>query len=296
MDVYSLRNFLTIASLGNITHAAESLHISQPALSMQLKKLEKELGTALFERRSRRLELTPAGLLLKERAEQIVGIVDKTVAEFGSFDDLAGGEIRIGLAESHLVSTVAQSFAAFKKTHPLVTFDLLSGGTEQVLERLARGLVDLAIIVEPPDLERYHFVEIPGEDVWGAIITETDPLAELDAVTIDDLIGRELIISKQSLEGDLPRWAGDRLAELRIVGHYNLAYNGAIFAREGLGVMLSFDKLVSLPGMTFRPLSPTLRNKMFIVWQKGQEFSPIVREFARAVKDIGAQALSSLRH
>lgn len=86
MELKSLRNFLTVAELGNITYAAESLMLSQPALSTQMKALEKELGRQLFIRHSRHLELTPEGRLLRERAERIVEMSDKTLAEFRALD------------------------------------------------------------------------------------------------------------------------------------------------------------------------------------------------------------------
>lgn len=282
MDVYVLRNFLAIAEHGNMTHAAEALHISQPALSMQVKRLEGELGKQLFVRHSRHLALTDEGQLLKQRAETIVGLMDKTVAEFRSLDELGGGEIRAGCAESHLIGHFARAFSSFREDCPRVRIDITSGGTDQVLGLLARDEIDLAIIVEPPHLDRYHFIEVPGSDEWGAVVRDDDPLAELDEVTVDELVGRELHISRQSLTEDLPRWAGPRLGELRFLGHYNLAYNGAVFVREGLGVLLTFRHLIDChpgSGLYFRPLTPPLRNKMFIVWQKNQVFTPIVQRF-----------------
>lgn len=282
MDAAVLRSFLAIAELGNMTYAADSLHISQPALSMQIKRLEEELGTKLFERRSRYMELTPNGKLLKERASVIIGLMDKTVSEFKMLDDTIGGEIRLGCAESPLVSVVASAFASFHETAPLSRLDITSGGTEHLLDLLHNNAIDAAVIVEPPSLDRYEYLEIPGEDTWGVLMTKDDPLASAHTVSADDLQGREIIISRQSLKKDLPRWSEGKIEEHQVVGFYNLAYNGTHLVQAGLGVMLCFDGLANTeahPDLVFRPLAPALTNTMYLVWQKQQTFTPVTLRF-----------------
>lgn len=287
MDTNVLRNFLAVAELGNITYAAESLLISQPALSMQIKRLEEELDSKLFERHSRFLTLTTSGQLLKERATAIVGLMDKTVSEFKSLDEVIGGEIRMGCAESELISSVATAFADFRCTVPRAQLDITSGGTEHLLGLLHNNTIDLAVIVEPPQLERYNYFEIPGEDTWGAIVPEDDPLAAQEIVTPQDLRERDIIISRQSFVKDLPRWGGADIQETQVVGFYNLAYNGAHLTRAGVGVMLSFDRLIETRGHTglvFRPLSPPLSNKMYLIWQKQQTFTPVAQRFLKHLR------------
>lgn len=281
MEINILRHFMAIAREGNMTAAAQSLHISQSTLSLQMKRLEEELGKPLFVRHSRSVSLTDEGMLLRERAKDILSMVDKTEAEFKEMDILKGGDIRIGCAESWLIGKLAQKMKEFKKQYPLLRFHLTSGDTDIVIDRLDRGLLDFAMIVEPPNLERYNYIKVPGTDIWGVIMREDHPLAKKDAITIDDLISEELICSPQSIKADLPRWS-EKIDQLNFIGTCNLAYNGVRCVEEGLGLLLTFEHL-AVQGihepLCFRPLTPKLENTMYMIWKKYQIFTPIAEAF-----------------
>ena len=109
MEIRVLRYFLAIAREENMTRASERLHISQPSLSKEIKKLEEELGHELFIRTNKNMILNDEGMLLRKRAEDILAMVDKTAEEFSQLDNIIGGEIRIGCAESYLIKYLARS-------------------------------------------------------------------------------------------------------------------------------------------------------------------------------------------
>lgn len=278
MEIRVLRYFLEIARAGNMSRAAETLHVSQPALSKQMKDLEQELGKKLFRRGSAGLNLTDEGMLLRKRAEDIVDMVDKTAGEFAALDDIAGGEAYIGCAESHQIRYLARTIKAFKEKYPLFRYHLTSGNTEQVVERLDRGLIDFAVIAEPPNLSKYNYLEVPGVDRWGLVMLKTDPMAKKTCIRVEDLAGLPLICSAQGMKFDIPRWCGEKADALNLSGTVNLAYNGSVFVREGLGYMLTFNRLVNTGAdsdLCFRPLEPPLETKMYVIWKKYQVFSPI---------------------
>lgn len=143
-----------------------------------MKDLEAELGKKLFRRGSTSVTLTDEGMLLRKRAEDILAMVDKTADEFRELDNITGGEVHIGCAESYLIKYLAQAIKDFRENYPRFRYHLTSGNTEQVVERLDRGLIDFAFIVEPPNLEKYNYIEIPGADIWGLAIRKDDALAE----------------------------------------------------------------------------------------------------------------------
>ena len=278
MEIRVLRYFLEIARESNMSRAAETLHVSQPTLSKQMKELESELGKKLFHRGSTSVSLTDEGMLLRKRAEDILTIVDKTTSEFRELDNITGGEVHIGCAESHQIKYLAWVIKDFKEAYPRFRYHLTSGNTEQVVERLDRGLIDFAFIVEPPNLERYNHIEIPGTDIWGLAIRKDHPLAEKEEIVFADLIGIDLICSEQGMKFDIARWCGENADQLNLSGTINLCYNGGIFVEEGLGGMLTFDRLVNTDNdsnLCFRPLSPRLETKMYIIWKKYQVFTPI---------------------
>lgn len=284
MELRTLRYFLEIARNENMTRASESLHVSQPSLSKEMKALEDELGKKLFIRKNGGLRLTDEGMLLRMRAEDIVEMTDKTVAEFIALDEINGGDIYIGCAESYLIKYLARAVKDFTEKYPLFRYHLSSGNTEQVAEKLDRGLLDLAFIVEPPDLSKYNYLEVQGADVWGVVMRRDSPLAEKQTVRVEDLYGLPLICSRQAIAADIPRWCGENAEKLTFSGTLNLCYNGSVFVREGLGYMLTFDKLADTSPnseLCFRPLEPTLETKMYIIWKKYQVFSPIAELFVK---------------
>lgn len=279
MEIRVLRYFLEIARTNNMSRAAETLHVSQPTLSKQMKDLEQELGKKLFRRGSCSVSLTDEGMLLRKRAEDILDMVDKTTDEFKALNNIMGGEVRIGCAESHQIKYLAWAIKEFKKKYPLFRYHITSGNTEQVTERLDRGLIDLAVIVEPPNLSKYNYLEVPEANTWGLVMKKDDPLAQKEKICIDDLTNLELICSEQAMQADIPRWCGEKADMLNLTGTINLAYNGSVLVKEGVGYMLTFDKLINTgedSDLCFRPLTPPLETKMYVIWKKYQVFTPIV--------------------
>ena len=280
MEIRVLRYFLEIAREGSMTAAAETLHVSQSALSKQMKDLEEELGKDLFRRGSRGLSLTDEGILLRRRAEDILDMVDKTTEEFRAIDDLQGGDVYLGCAESFLIFHIARKIKDFKERYPLFRYHIISGDRTVVLDRLDRGLLDFGVVVEMPDPDRYQYLELPGTDTWGVLMPQDHRLAKKEVIRADDLYGEELICSEQSVEVDIPRWCGKKADRLRFTGNTNLAYNGSVFVKEGLGLMLCFEHLIQPGkenGLAFRPLEPKLENKLYLIWKKYQIFSPIAQ-------------------
>ncbi len=287
MEIRTLRYFLAVAREENMTRAAEQLHLTQPTLSKALKALEEELGKKLFTRHSFSIRLTDEGVLLRSRAEDLVSMADKITREFVTLDDITGGDIYLGLAESYQIRTLARAIKEFRGQYPDLRYHITSGDTEQVTEKLDQGLLDYSVLAEMPDAAKYDSLVFPQADVWGLVFPADDPLAAKKAVTVDDLMGLPLFCSEQSWQKDIPRWCGDRMRDLRLEGSFRLSYNGSMFAREGLGYLLTFDRLIDTSpasGLVFRPLSPKLENRLYLIWKKYQSLSPIAERFLEHVK------------
>ena len=278
MEIRVLRYFLETAREGNITRAAERLHVTQPTMSRQLKDLEDELGTKLFIRTNYALRLTDAGMLLRNRAEDILDMVDKTEAEFKTLDDTTGGEIYIGAPESDSLKYFAKAWKRVQESHPGVRCNIMSGNSEDISERLDKGLLDFAIVMERVNQLKYNFLDIPAHDIWGVIMRKDAPLAKRKMLHLADLYELPLICSRQNMEQNFAQWFGKELKRLNIVASYNLLYNAAIFVREGLGYAISYDKLANTgkdSDLTFIPLSGVPVSEMKIIWKKQQVFTPI---------------------
>lgn len=287
MEIRTLRYFLAVAREENMTRAAELLHVTQPTLSKALKSLEDELGAKLFTRRSFSIALTDEGALLRDRAENLVRMADKIEREFLSLDDITGGDLYLGLGESYQIRYLAREIRALKNLCPRLRYHITSGDTEQVTEKLDRGLLDFAVLCDTPDTKKYEFIEFPEADEWGVIMPADCALAKKKAVRVDDLVGLPLFASEQSWRNDLPQWCGEQIEELNLDGSFRLAYNASIFVREGLGYQLTFRHLVDTSkdsGLVFRPLSPRLETKLYLIWNKYQPFTPIAERFLSQIR------------
>lgn len=280
MEIRVLRYFVEVARECSLTRAAASLHVSQPTLSKQLKDLERDLACTLFTRTNYGIELTNEGMLLRRRAEDILEMVDKTEDEFRSLDEIVGGDVRIGCAESQGIAHIARCIKAVQERNPHVHFHLYSGNAEDLSERIDSGLFDFAVLAQSPDPARYNGLELPGADTWGVIMRSDSPLAQKESIKLEDLTGLPLIFSREAVRDEYPRWFGDRVDGLNVVATYNLMLNASILVREGVGYAVSFDRLADTSpesGLTFRPLEPRLTSNLTVVWRKHQVFTPVAQ-------------------
>lgn len=289
MDLRSLRYFLAVARENTISAAAASLHVTQPTLSRQMMDLEDELGASLFTRGKRRITLTKEGLFLQQRAEEMVALADRTLAQFHAPEGGISGEVVIGGGETDAMRLVARAAGRLREANPQVTFHLFSGNAQDVAERLEHGLLDFGLFVEPADLAGYDFLRLPATDTWGLLTRKDGPLAGKTAVRSADLAGLPLLISDQKLVvNEISGWAGQEGNQLHYVAKYHLLYNAALMVEEGMGHALCLDKLArtgSDSPLCFIPLEPRLEVGLDLVWKKHQCFSHAAAAFLVSLRD-----------
>lgn len=291
MELRVLKYFLAVAREQSILRAAESLHLSQPTLSTQMKSLEEELGKQLLVRGSkgtRKVTLTEEGMILRKRAEEILSLVQKAEEEITRSDETIMGNVTIGAGETDSVRLLAQAAKGLQKQYPDIHYHISSGNAEYVLEYLDKGLIDFGLLFREPDPKKYEWLTLPAGDVWGVLMRRDAPLAKKETVCPQDLWELPLIISHQ--KGDdyhLAQWMGRELSELNVVATYNLVFNASLLVDEGLGNALCFDKLIHTEGtgLCFRPFSPVLEAPGYIVWKKYQIFTKAAGRFLQSVQE-----------
>lgn len=283
MELRVLRYFLAVAREQSITAAAETLHITQPTLSKQLRELEEELGKKLFTRGNRKITLTEEGMFLRKRAQEIVELADKTEADFAAGVGSVSGDIFIGSGETGAVRYLGRTLYKMRSRYPGIRFHLFSGNGEDVSDRLDKGLIDFALFVGMTDLKKYDYLKLPYHHRWGLILRRDDPLAAHEAVTPEMLMNVPILCSRQALiQNELSGWLGRPFEELNPAGTYNLIYNAAIMVEEGLGCAVCIDKLLDTSGesaVCFRPFEPAIDAELFIAWKKYQFFSAAAGKF-----------------
>lgn len=291
MEIRVLKYFLTVAETGNITKAANSMHLTQPTLSRQLQDLEKELGHKLFIRGNHSVSLTPEGIVLRKRAREILELVEKTENEFQTIEEEISGNIFIGAGETKSIKLIADIMSELKRSYPKIKFHIVSGDSEDLSEKLDKGLLDFCIFIQPfaveNHIDKYDYLNLCEKDTWGIILRNDDILAKKENVKIEDLIDLPLLISRQAIKkthenNPILNWFGDNFEKLNIAGTYNLIYNAAIMTENRLGYTLGLDRLIKDTidsPLCFRPLNPKLEVEINIAWKKHQLFSKAAKLF-----------------
>lgn len=293
MEIRVLKYFLAVARVGSITGAANYLHLTQPTLSRQLQDLERELGQTLFVRTNHNVTLTPEGMILRKRAEEIVEMVEKTENEFSSLKHEVAGEIYIGSGETESIKSVANLMREIRKDYQNIIFHMYSGIHEDIVEKIDNGLLDFGIVMKPVDLTKYNAINLPDKDTWGIVMRKDTELADKEFITFEDMEKIPLILSRKAFRKPTPdnefyRWFNEKKDSLNIAGTHTLFYNGAIMVEEGLGYMFSLNNLANTSKdstLCFRPLKTTMEANWCLIWKKYQVFSPAAKMFLEKLQE-----------
>lgn len=283
MEIRVLRYFLTVVREGGISRAAEVLHITQPTLSRQLAQLEEEVGVKLFHRGAKRITLTNEGILLRRRAEEILSLVDRTQQELTEQDELVEGRVVIGGGELAAMQLLPEIIEGFRVKYPLVTFDIFTGNADMVKEQMEKGLIDIGVLLEPVDIEKFDFIRLQKKERWVVLMRPDDPLAEKESVTAKDLEHMPLILPRRTnVQNELSNWLGNSFQEQQVLFTSNLTTNSALMVQRGLAYSLVIEGSVPFwdkEKIAYRPLSPELTANSVLAWKKQQPFSPATMKF-----------------
>ena len=288
MEIRVLRYFLAVVREEGINRAAEVLHITQPTLSRQLSQLEEEVGVKLFHRGAKKITLTNEGILLRRRAEEILSLVDRTQQELVEQDELVEGRIVIGGGELAAMQVLPEIIEGFREKYPLVTFDIFTGNADLVKEQMEKGLIDIGVLLEPIDIEKYEFIRLQGKERWVLLMRPDDPLAEKEAVHAKDLENASLILPRRTnIQNELSNWLGNSFREQQVLFTSNLTTNSALMVQRGLAYSLVIEGSVPFwdkEKIAYRPLSPELTANSVLAWKKQQPFSLAATKFTEHMK------------
>lgn len=288
MDIRTIQYFLEVARECNITRAAENLHMAQPPLSRQMHQLEEELGVELFDRSRKRLKLTEEGELLKRRGEEIVALLEKAREEVGELKNGISGVLYIGTVEGRGPQLLAQWISAFHQEYPQVRYELWNGSTDDVVERMQKGLLDLALIAEPFDHEHLSYCEVETTP-WVAMIPSRHPLAQAegDTVSLKSLLKESLILpSRKSRVREIENWFEDYDGNLNIVCEMSSFLNARELTRQGVGIAIfpKVDEHYTPPGIVEKEVvDPVKTIEYKLVWDSQKELTVLARRFVDQV-------------
>lgn len=285
MDIRVLNYFVTIVQTKSISNAANTLHVTQPTLSRQIKDLEEELDTILFHRGSREIQLTDDGQYLYNRAIEILALVEKTENNIRKSEEISG-EIYIGAAETHSLDIVATVIKKMTDQYPEIRIHIRSGNADDILEHLNKGVYDLGITIGDFDNRKYNALALKNRDQWGVLVPQSHPLTKFDKVELADILSYPLITSAQT-NNDLRELAG--LGDYHIVATYNLLYNASLLVKAGLGIAICLGDIINTSytdsELKFIPFATQKHDSLQILWKKQSTQSPSTKLFLKLMQE-----------
>ena len=277
-----------MASEGNITRAADILHVTQPTLSRQLMELEDEMGTPLLIRGKRSVTLTDEGFLFKQKAETIVELADQLEHTFTDRKDIICGTVKIGSTEAVGSRSLAAYMKDFRDKYPHVQFDLYNGMADNIKEMIEHGVLDLGLVMEPIDTAKFEYIRLPQQEVWGILVRRDHFLAKKETVTVDDIKEYPLIMPKrENALSHILNWMKCEERHLNIPAYYNLLSNAALLVEEGMGCAVCLNGALAVhasPEICFRRVLPEHTTRSVILWKKNHLFHQAASLFIQTIQ------------
>ncbi len=293
MELRVLRYFLAVADAGNLTRAAERLHMTQPSLSRQLGALERELGCQLLVRGKRGVSLTPEGRSFARRAQDLVSLADRLESDYYSKGASIGGSLTIGSVEAYSADVMPKLVGAFLREAPEVHIEIFTGNADEVVARLDEGTVDFGILREPIDLARFDTLPLPKPDLWGVLVPEGSPLGERKELVPADLAEERLLLpTRGALSHEILSWFKEGELSLEPMSYNALsAAIWMVLGGVGCAICPSIAETMAGDRARFVPLAPRHETRGRLAWKQNLSWEPAASlfiEVARRQLDSGA--------
>lgn len=282
---------MAVAEELNFTKAAEKLHMAQPPLSRQIQDLEKELGARLFHRTPHMLKLTEEGVLFSQYAVQILELARRSAEGIRELHTGLTGTLYLASVEGHAPRLISEWIAGFHKLHPHVQYDLWNGSSDEVTDRVTKGLCDLGIITSPYSTEGLSVLPVYDEP-WVAILPKDHPLAleDGDTIRLEKLSPFELIIpSRRSRLQEITGWfelSGNRP---HILCRISNTLNAYMLVEQGVGIAIypaSANDIRTPDSICIRRITdPSVSVSYALIWKKNQNLSHAAEALIRYVRD-----------
>lgn len=290
MNFRVLKAFLAVSRTGNITRAAQQLHISQPALSRRITELEEDVGAPLFERTNRSLTLTDRGMRFEAHAREMLEVYERMMRDMAEAPEALTGKVRLGCVESSVAEFAYDVVSRMHAEHPKVTFELYSADGDDIRTGLDQDRLDLGILLEPVESAKYESVELPFTDRWGLIVAKDAPEAKLEGISTLGLANRPLILPRRGIVLDeIASWLGTEREKLPGFLTQNLLTNGLLYVRRGLAAMVSVEgafRIRPSEDVVFVPFKPDRKVAHKFVRRRNRRLGEAAEMFWMRAKEM----------
>lgn len=287
MDNRQLFNYLRIVEEGSISKAAEKLHLAQPYLSQQLKALEEELGVMLIERTTRRFQVTEAGRVLSYRARQILDLSEAAVKEVKDYSGGIRGTLSLGCLSSVIETLLTNKINEFHEAYPEVNFDVRQYSSEEIMELLKRGIIEIGIIRSPLNSELFESIELPIEPMMAVASSSMGIAGAGQSVSLEELADKPLLVNRRFESRILEPFHRKGLSP-RILCKIEDTRPLLLLAKLGMGVAIvprDWTGLVSSPELEqFMIPELGMDTGTIVVWLKDHYLTLAAKNFLRSFR------------
>ncbi|MCQ2538130.1 MAG: LysR family transcriptional regulator [Lachnospiraceae bacterium] len=287
MDIKVFSNFVVVAREKSFSKAADKLHISQSAISRQIKLLEEELGKQLFVRRPFSISLTDEGKEFLDIVLQIYSFAEKPLIGFATKAIDVSGTIYFDVPETFQVRFLAKQIRAFREKYPKMKYSITSSDHSQRLKSLDDGSIDFAVLLEKPNSDKYEYIKFPDQDELIFLTTKSHGLAGKENIKPKDLINTPVFANELIWKRYIRKWAGDDFENFSLEGYLLLPYNLYAFVKEGLGSMITINNRLNIndSDIVIKQFRPEIKINSYIVWRKQMNMSRVACMFAEYVRE-----------
>ena len=288
MELRQLEYFQMAARLRNITRAAERLRVSQPNITVAIKKLEAELGIQLFDRSQKQLALTPEGAVFLNRIELALRNIQDAVLEVNDYKQLQKGSIKIGIPPMMGAYLFPRIFSSFQKKYSHLDIYLHEEGSMSIREQLERDELDFGIIIISGASNHLELLPMVTSQIV-ACVPENSPLAKKPFLTKEDIAKSNVIMLKEG--SFLRQTILGKLKDQNIAPNIVLESNQVVTIKglvaSGVGISFLLDMVLEdAPGITAIPLEEPIFVDVGLAWKKDRYISKAAQSFMDFCKDI----------
>jgi DNA-binding transcriptional LysR family regulator len=288
MDFDQIHTFLEIVRLKSFSKAAQTCYRTQPAISAQIRQLEHELKTELFERFGSRISLTTAGRLFAQYAEQMMDIRRQAQNALNELETMPRGELVIAANEATCIYVLPAVFAEYKKQFPGVQLHVNRSYGSRVVEAVMENVADFGLTQLPVAEKRVQIVEIHKDEIH-CVVPAGHPLAHAESVTCEDLLPYPLLLPQSGMtRSRLNAWFEKVEEDIQISMELDSTETMKRFVKAGLGICFltasNCREDVAAGSLNSLPLAPEpMIRKLGLIYRKDKALSKAALGFIQVI-------------
>lgn len=293
INLRQLRTFLAVARMGHFRRAAESVHLTQPAVSRQIAELESELGVRLFDRTTREVVVTESGRYLESALARVLDELETVLGQVQTEGERRRGKVRVASVPTLSASLMPTAISTCLGRFPELTILLGDQPQHQVLDAVRGGEVDFGVAIEPPPGEEFD-VQTIMHDAFVLVCPRDHPLAKKRRIDWQALAAVPLVLldhgsgSRRLIDAAFDE-RGIEPSIVQQVGHPQTAFS---LVAAGLGVCVTPGLSLSMPldpSLASRPLTPTVRREVVLIRRRNRSLSPPAEAAWHVIADVATQ-------